>query len=76
MASLEPPIPAGAAHAFDNILDHTIPTTQEQGTRGWGVKAASWAKWRRSVGLLLLFLTVFLWTVSNFLASVRTLLAR
>jgi hypothetical protein len=28
-------------------------------------------KWRRVVGLLLLALTIFLWTATNFLASVR-----
>lgn len=28
-------------------------------------------KWRRVVGLLLLFTTVILWTASNFMASVR-----
>jgi hypothetical protein len=72
MASLEPPIPASAAHVFESSLGHaTTSTTQEQDTQGWNVKASSWAKWRRSVGLLLLFVTVFLWTVSNFLASVR-----
>lgn len=74
MASLEPPIPASAAHVFEVPLGHaTTSTTQEQDTQGWNVKASSWAKWRRSVGLLLLFVTVFLWTVSNFLASVRNL---
>jgi hypothetical protein len=30
-------------------------------------------KWRRIVGLLLLFTTVVLWTASNFMASVRAL---
>ena len=44
---------------------------EEQDFMGWKGKAGDWAKWRRIVGLLLLFLTVFLWTVSNFLASVR-----
>ena len=73
MASLEPPIPASAAHVFENPLGNATSTTQEQDTPGWNVKASSWAKWRRSVGLLLLFVTVFLWTVSNFLASVRNL---
>jgi hypothetical protein len=75
MASLEPPIPASAAHVFENPLGNsTTSTTQEQDIPGsWNVKASSWAKWRRSVGLLLLFVTVFLWTVSNFLASVRNL---
>ena len=29
-----------------------------------------WVKWRRVVGLLLLVVTVVLWTTSNFLASV------
>ena len=28
-------------------------------------------KWRHTLGILLLLLTVFLWTASNFLASVR-----
>lgn len=28
-------------------------------------------RWRRVVGLLLLFTTVILWTASNFMASVR-----
>jgi hypothetical protein len=71
MASLEPPIPANAAPVFESSLGHIAPTHQEQDTHGWNVKASSWVKWRRSVGLLLLFVTVFLWTVSNFLASVR-----
>jgi hypothetical protein len=70
MASLEPPIPASAAPVFESSLGHIAPT-QEQDAHGWNVKASRWAKWRRSVGLLLLFVTVFLWTVSNFLASVR-----
>ncbi|KAK1025031.1 hypothetical protein LTR33_017806, partial [Friedmanniomyces endolithicus] len=35
-----------------------------------GMTAAKrWKSWRRIVGLLLLALTVFLWTASNFLAS-------
>ena len=29
------------------------------------------SKWRHAVGILLLLATVFLWTASNFLASVR-----
>jgi len=36
-----------------------------------GLTAAKrWKSWRRIVGLLLLTVTVFLWTASNFLASV------
>lgn len=67
MASLEPPIPANAAYVFETPLVQ-VDSMQEQEMLGW--KGKSWAKWRRPVGLLLLFLTVFLWTVSNFLASV------
>jgi len=74
MASLEPPIPANAAHVFESPLDR-VASTQEQDTPSWNAKGSSWAKWRRSVGLLLLFVTVFLWTVSNFLASVRSIYA-
>jgi hypothetical protein len=70
MASLEPPIPANAAYVFETPSTH-VDSTQEQGFLGWKGKAGQWAKWRRLVGILLLFLTVFLWTVSNFLASVR-----
>jgi hypothetical protein len=70
MASLEPPIPANAAYVFETPL-LPIDSTQEHGFLGWKGKAGDWAKWRRLVGILLLFLTVFLWTVSNFLASVR-----
>lgn len=70
MASLEPPIPASAAYEFQTPLV-PVDSAQEQSFLGWKGKAGSWAKWRRLVGILLLFLTVFLWTVSNFLASVR-----
>ena len=70
MASLEPPIPANAAYVFETPVTH-VDSAQEQGFLGWTGKAGQWAKWRRLVGILLLFLTVFLWTVSNFLASVR-----
>jgi hypothetical protein len=70
MASLEPPIPANAARVIEMpLIDGDL--VEEQGFMGWKGKAGDWAKWRRIVGLLLLFLTVFLWTVSNFLASVR-----
>lgn len=72
MASLEPPIPANSAHVFESTLLADDDLVEEQGFLGWKGKHATWAKWRRIVGLLLLFLTVFLWTVSNFLASVRT----
>lgn len=33
-------------------------------------KAQRWGKMRHAVGILLLLVTVFLWTASNFLASV------
>ena len=70
MAGLEPPIPANAARVMEMpLIDGDL--VEEQGFMGWKGKAGDWAKWRRIVGLLLLFLTVFLWTVSNFLASVR-----
>ena len=70
MASLEPPIPANAAPVIElPFVNHDL--AEEQSFMGWKGKAGDWAKWRRIVGLLLLFLTVFLWTVSNFLASVR-----
>ena len=68
MASLEPPIPANVARVVEMPMIDGDPA-EEQGFMGW--KGKQWAKWRRIVGLLLLFLTVFLWTVSNFLASVR-----
>lgn len=35
-------------------------------------KKAQHSKWRHTVGILLLLVTVVLWTASNFLASVRT----
>jgi hypothetical protein len=70
MASLEPPIPANMARVVEMpLIDGDA--AEEQGFMGWKGKDGQWAKWRRIVGLLLLFLTVFLWTVSNFLASVR-----
>jgi len=71
MASLEPPIPANMARVVEMppLIDGDL--AEEQGFTGWKEKDGRWAKWRRIVGLLLLFLTVFLWTVSNFLASVR-----
>jgi hypothetical protein len=71
MASLEPPIPANMARVVEMppLIDGDL--AEEQGFMGWKGKDGQWAKWRRIVGLLLLFLTVFLWTVSNFLASVR-----
>ena len=37
---------------------------------GGTVSSRAWSRWRRTVGLMLLALTVFLWTASNFLASV------
>lgn len=70
MASLEPPVPANAARVIEMpLIDDDL--VEEQDFMGWKGKAGDWARWRRIVGLLLLFLTVFLWTVSNFLASVR-----
>lgn len=86
MASLEPPIPATAARRFDGSLDDEAGLRDEErglaarwNARanhggGGGAWAKWWIKWRRFVGLLLLFLTVFLWTVSNFLASVSAAL--
>ena len=70
MAGLEPPIPANAARVVEMPLVDGDPA-EEQGFTSWKGKAGDWVKWRRIVGLLLLFVTVFLWTVSNFLASVR-----
>ena len=70
MASLEPPIPANVARVVEMPLV-TGDLAEEQGFTDWEGKAGDCVKWRRIVGLLLLFLTVFLWTVSNFLASVR-----
>lgn len=70
MAGLEPPVPANAARVVEMPLVDGDPA-EEQGFTSWKGKAGDWVKWRRIVGLLLLFLTVFLWTVSNFLASVR-----
>lgn len=32
------------------------------------------SRWRHAIGIMLLLATVFLWTTSNFLASVRLLL--
>lgn len=74
MASLEPPVPATAARGFDTPL--VLPddsSVEELAFSRWRGKHGLWARWRRIVGLLLLFLTVFLWTVSNFLASVSWL---
>lgn len=73
MASLEPPIPGSVGDRFE------ASELSERSTMGDGasVKGSSangflgrLGRYRRAVGLLLLFLTVFLWTASNFLASV------
>ncbi|TKA78685.1 hypothetical protein B0A55_04497 [Friedmanniomyces simplex] len=66
MSSLEPPVPAATADEFATTGDHSgsrasMPTVAAASKR--------WQSWRRVVGLLLLGLTVFLWTASNFLAS-------
>ncbi len=72
MASLEPPVPTSAAYVLETPQDR-VDSFEERGILGWNKKYGSWTRWRRAVGLLLLFMTVFLWTVSNFLASVSDL---
>lgn len=68
MASLEPPVPAIVA---DNFGGSSAMDT-ESGTDG--MKKKGFARFgkagKRTVGLLMLAIVVFLWTASNFLASV------
>ncbi|KAK4541011.1 hypothetical protein LTR36_008380 [Oleoguttula mirabilis] len=69
MSSFEPPVPAAAAHGF--AADGASGTASERPPSLESTAGASkrWTKWRRVVGLLLLAVTVILWTASNFLAS-------
>ena len=63
MAGLEPPLPV--IHAEGSPED--VPTD----ARTPATKGGVLGKWRRTVGLLMLAVVVFLWTTSNFLGSVR-----
>ena len=62
MASLEPPVPANAVDTFAAQPESIASGKEPSGRFG---------RWRRTVGLLMLALVVFLWTASNFLASVN-----
>lgn len=75
MASLEPPVPGSVADRFEaSELSERSTVGDGASVRGSGKSANGFlgklGRWRRAVGLLLLFCTVFLWTASNFLASV------
>lgn len=74
MASLEPPVPGSVADRFEaSELSERSTVGDGASVRGSGKSANGFlgklGRWRRAVGLLLLFCTVFLWTASNFLAS-------
>ena len=77
MAGLEPPVPATALQGFQvpaTADTHASISTAVNESRPASYKGANGflgrlGEWRRPVGLLLLFVTVFLWTASNFLAS-------
>lgn len=69
MASLEPPVPSLVADNFDGA-DRERGTEEEHG--GWSGKGRFSKAGKRTVGLLMLAVVVFLWTASNFLASVST----
>ena len=60
MATIDPPVPAGAAVTFDMRPDSAGSLDEPIARLG---------KWRRTVGLMMLGVVVFLWTASNFLAS-------
>ena len=60
MATIEPPVPRVAADPF--IAHPSSNATLEEPIRRLG-------KWRRTVGLMMLGVVVFLWTASSFLAS-------
>ncbi|KAK3650713.1 hypothetical protein LTR56_006118 [Elasticomyces elasticus] len=63
MSNLNPTVPAVVAGDLAEI-------EQRPGSRASTLNAAKrWQSWRRVVGLLLIGVTVFLWTASNFLAS-------
>jgi len=76
MASLEPPVPGSVADRFE-ASELSERSTVGDGASARGSSANGFlsrlGRYRRAVGLLLLFLTVFLWTASNFLASVSAL---
>ena len=66
MASLEPPVPGIVAENFD---DRSTADTEGGGSMGGNVKKRFGKAGKRTVGLLMLAVVVFLWTASNFLAS-------
>jgi len=73
MSNLEPSGPAATAGGSTGVGEAQDRTGSRASvvTGMAGMTAAKrWKSWRRIVGLLLLALTVFLWTASNFLASV------
>ncbi|KAK5117756.1 hypothetical protein LTR85_008731 [Meristemomyces frigidus] len=67
MSGLEPPVPAAAANGFVDGINGTSERPPSLASSAGASKR--WTRWRRAVGLLLLAVTVFLWTASNFLAS-------
>ncbi|KAK0257358.1 hypothetical protein B0A54_07243 [Friedmanniomyces endolithicus] len=72
MSNLEPSGPAATAGGSTGVGEAQDRTGSRASvvTGMAGMTAAKrWKSWRRIVGLLLLALTVFLWTASNFLAS-------
>lgn len=71
MSGLEPPIPAIAVESF---ATDGAASGRPASPASTVVLTKSWTRWRRFVGLLLLAVTVVLWTASNFLASVRLMM--
>ena len=74
MSSLEPPVPAAAAGGF-GATELGLGNDDTDDLRKYSISQKGWlgrlGKWRKVVGLVLLALVVFLWTATNFLASVR-----
>lgn len=69
MSRLEPALPATAADRFDTGSFAGGVSGNMSGEDGGNITSRL-GKWRRVVGLLLLAVTIFLWTATNFLASV------
>ncbi|KAK5118936.1 hypothetical protein LTR62_000147 [Meristemomyces frigidus] len=66
---MEPSTPTAAPDAFE-VQETAAHERPESRTSILTMTASKrWQRWRRPVGLLLLAVTVFLWTASNFLAS-------
>jgi len=80
MAAQEPPVPPTMAHEFtmaherlsDNRERVSMTSSRSKSSmKGFKVGLGLQNVARRTLGIFLLLVTVFLWTASNFLASVR-----